>query len=120
MGEILNADEQVDKCLERLTRQNMNEGLELYKLCCTSDNKHRTVLVDELGWISNSEFCVWVSYLFLGEFMEGLTAIFGNGIYDDGGFDANMQEDGVCIDLCQAIGEIIDLSEVFPKKDYKH
>lgn len=36
----------------------MNKELELYKLCCTNDNESGKHLVEELGWISNTEFCV--------------------------------------------------------------
>lgn len=98
----------------------MSDALELYKLCCTDDNEYSDCFVDELGWISDTEFCVWVSYLYLKEFMEKLTKIFGNGIFDDGGFDANMQESCVCIDLCEAVGSCIDIEIVFPKYEYQH
>lgn len=98
----------------------MPDALELYKLCCTDDNEYSDCFVDELGWISDTQFCVWVSYLYLKEFMEQLTKIFGNGIFDDGGFDANMQEGCVCIDLCEAIGCYIDVETVFPKDKYQH
>lgn len=98
----------------------MSDALELYKLCCTDDNEYSDCFVDELGWISDMEFCVWVSYLYLKEFMEHLTEIFGNGIFDDGGFNANMQEGCVCIDLCEAIGGCIDVETVFPKDKYQH
>lgn len=98
----------------------MNEELELYKLCRTDENEYSNMLVNELGWISDTEFCVWVPYLYLGEFIEGLTKIFGNGIFDDGGFDAKMQCNCVCIDLCEAVGWCIDLEAVFPKEKYEH
>lgn len=90
----------------------MEAALELYKLCCTDDNEYSDYFVDELGWINDTEFCVWVSYLYLKEFMEQLTKIFGDGIFDDGGFDANMQSDWACIDLCEAIGGCIDIETV--------
>lgn len=92
----------------------MNGELELYKLCCTGD------LVEEMGWISDTEFCVWVSYFCIQDFINGLQRIFGYGIFDDGGFDANMQVDGVCIDLCDAVGHCVDIKTVFPKDKYKH
>lgn len=98
----------------------MSEEVELYKLCCTDENEYSNYLVDELGWISDTEFCVWVSYLYLNEFVEYLTKIFGYGIFDDGGFNANMQTNGVCIDLCEAVGCCIDVETVFPKDKYKH
>lgn len=63
---------------------NKNYELELYKLCCAGDNEYGTCIVDELGWISDSEFCVWVSYLYLKEFMDSLKELLGYGIFDDG------------------------------------
>lgn len=98
----------------------MNEELELYKLCCTDDNECGSTIVDELGWINENQFCVWVPYLYLKEFTERLKKIFGNGIFDDGGFDANMQENGACIDLCEAVGYSIDIETVFSKEKYQH
>ncbi len=94
--------------------------LELYKLCCTKDNDYEMDLVDELGWINDKEFCVWVPYYNINEFMDGLKKIFGYGIFDDGRFYANMQSDCVCIDLCDALGGYIDIETVFPKDKYKH
>lgn len=76
-----------------------NYELELYKLCCTNDNAYEDDLVDELGWINDEEFCVWVSYLYLKEFMDALRKLFGYGVFDDGGFSANMQADCMCIDI---------------------
>ena len=73
----------------------MNYELELYKLCYTDDNEYGICIVDELGWISDNEFCVWVSYLYLKEFMNKLKELFGYGIFDDGGFDANTS--GLCL-----------------------
>lgn len=99
---------------------NKSYGLDLYKLCCTNDNDYEFDMVDELGWINDKEFCVWVPYLYIKEFMDTLTKIFGYGIFDDGGFDGNMQSDCVCIDLCKALGNCIDLDVVFPKNQYKH
>lgn len=96
-----------------------NYGLELYKLIMEGSNCGFPY-VDEFGWISTGEFCVWVSYLWLNDFMVDLKNIFGNGMFDDGGFGANMQENGVCIDLSEAIGNCLDIEEVFPKEKYQH
>ena len=98
----------------------MNKALELYKLCCTDENEYSDCLVCELGWINDEQFCVWVPYLYLKEFMEILTRIFGYEIFDEGSFGANMQTDGVCIDLCEAVGCCIDIETVFPKDKYRH
>lgn len=96
-----------------------NYGLELYKLIMEGDSCDFPY-VEEFGWISTGEFCVWVSYLWLNDFMTDLKNIFGNGMFDDGGFDANMQEDGICIDLCEAVGDYLDIEEVFPKEKHQH
>lgn len=92
----------------------MNYELELYKLV---EDKE---LVSELGWISNTEFCVWVSYLNLSDFINKAKQIFGYGMFDDGGFNASMQGDGVCIDLCQMVEGYICVEDVFPKEKYPH
>lgn len=98
----------------------IDEKLALYKICCTSENEYDSQFVDELGWVSDTEFCVWVSYLWIKEFIEEITKLFGYGIFDDGAFDANMQSNCVCIDLCKALGYCIDIEEVFPKEKYEH
>lgn len=52
--------------------------------------------------------------------MGRLKIIFGLDIFDDGGFDVNMQMSYVCIDLCAAIGDYVDIEAVFPKDEFKH
>ncbi|WP_039233371.1 hypothetical protein [Clostridium novyi] len=97
------------------------EELELYKLLVTEDNEHKTALADELGWISDDEFLVWVSYLWIKEFIESLKKIFGEGIFDDGIFNGNFQSDGICINLEEILeGYDIDLKKLFPVDKYKH
>lgn len=91
-----------------------NYGFELYKII------KEEPFVDEFGWISTGEFCAWVSYWYLKDFMDKLKEVFGNGMFDDGGFSANMQEDSVCIDLCEALGDYLDIEDVFPKDKYRH
>lgn len=100
---------------------NRNYELELYKLIIIPDEGDPDMCyVEELRWINDKQFCVWIDYLVLGEFICCLKDIFGLGIFDDGGFDANMQADCVCIDLCEVIGEYVDIESVFPKDKYKH
>lgn len=95
--------------------------LELYKLIMTPDE---TCLefsyVQELGWINEKVFCVWISYHWIKDFIDGLKYIFGNGLFDDGGFNANIQDDCICIDLCEAIGYAVDIEKIFPKEKYRH
>lgn len=98
-----------------------NYELRLFKLCCTRESEYEMNYVDELGWINDKQFCVLVPYLFVREFTEGLKKIFGYGLFDDGGFDCNMQFDGICIVLNDALsGYGIDFEEVFPKEKYRH
>ena len=52
--------------------------------------------------------------------MENMVSIFGYGLFDDGAFDANMQSDGVCIDLAEVLGGYLDIESVFPKDKFKH
>lgn len=97
------------------------EGFELYKLLVTEDNEHEETLAQELRWVSDDELLVWVSYLWLREFMESIKNIFGNGMFDDGSFDGNFQEDGVCINLVKMIeGYGINLKEIFPPERYNY
>ena len=83
-------------------------------------NVYEDVICDELGWINDEQFCVWIPYCYLQYFIENLCKIFGNCIFDDGGFNANIQEEQVCIDLCETIGHCIDIESVFPKDEFKH
>lgn len=92
--------------------------LELYKLCCTEDNEYGICLPDELGWINGVEFCVWVPYINLGFFVDSVKKLFGN-LFDDGGLAANLRSDCVCINLSDALGDRINLEEMFPKNKYQ-
>lgn len=52
--------------------------------------------------------------------MESMKRIFGIGIFDDGSFNGDFQEDGVCINLVEMIeGYGIDLKDIFSPKRYK-
>lgn len=93
----------------------INYELELYKMITDDEN-----CIDELGWINDKQFCVWISYFRLDDFMDRAKSIFGYGMFDDGGFNANMQSDGVCIDLYEMLGDYLDIENVFPKEKYQH
>lgn len=95
-----------------------NYELELYKLITEEEDKYSCV--SEIGWISDKEFCVWINYLNLSDFMDKAKEIFGYGIFDDGGFNANMQSDGVCIDLCKMLGDYLNIEDVFSREKYQH
>ena len=97
------------------------EELELYKLLTTEDNEYEAVLADDLVWVSNNEFLVWISYIYIKEFIESLKKIFGEGLFDDGAFDGNFQSDGVCLNLQEILeGYDVDLKKIFPIDRYKH
>lgn len=97
-----------------------NQELELYKLIMTPDESDKDILyVQEFGWVNDSEFLVWVSYIWMKEFIDQLTNIFGYEIFDDGGIDANVQCDCICIDLCEVIDDSI-IEVAFPKTKFEH
>lgn len=77
-------------------------------------------IANELGWVSDNEFCVWISYYQMKEFIDMVKDIFGYGVFDDGGFDGNIQSDCVCIDLCKMLDGFVSIEDVFPKDEYRH
>lgn len=98
-----------------------NYALELYKLITTPDEEFKDIsYVEEFGWINDEQFCVWVNYVWLYEFIKRMREIFGNGMFDEGGVEANMQEYVICIDLCKVLEGCIDIEDVFPKNKYRH
>lgn len=76
--------------------------------------------VDEFGWASNDTLYVWVFYIFLKDFVDELTEILGNGVFDEGGINANMQNDCLCIDVDELLGSYINVEEIFPKDKFQH
>lgn len=97
------------------------DELKLFKLITMPDPEDSDVsYVSEYGWIDDKSFCVWVDYMWVDDFMRELKNIFGYGVFDDGAFNANMQSDGICIDLCEALGGYLNIEDVFPKEYYKH
>lgn len=93
--------------------------LELYKLLVTEDNEHGIALADEIRWVSEDELLIWVSYHNVKEFMDSLKSIFGYCLFDDGSFNGNFQENGVCIDLARALeGYDLELKDIFPSDKY--
>lgn len=58
----------------------MVDELKLYKLLLTDKNVYEDVICDELGWINDEQFCVWIPYCYLQYFIENLCKIFGNCI----------------------------------------
>ncbi len=98
-----------------------NYSLELYKLITNPDEENRDIhYVSEYGWINDNEFIVWIENIWFKDFIDELEQIFGYGIYDDGGIDATIMYDSVCIDLCELLGDYLSIEEVFPKDKYPH
>lgn len=87
-----------------------NMELELYKLIMSP-------IVDELGWINDKEFCVWIPYIWISEFLVELKDIFG---FDNEEVTINMQHDYICIELNELFGSYVEIEDVFPKDQYKH
>lgn len=99
----------------------MSMELEVYKLLnCPDEDDEDISYVSEFGWVNDKEFLVWVNYMWLTDFLDRLKQIFGYGIFDDGGFNGNIQDDSICIDLCKVVGGDIDMEEVFSKDKYQH
>lgn len=98
-----------------------NYGLELYKLIVIPNEDHKDIShVEEFGWINDEQFCVWVSYVRMNDFLKRLIEIFGNCLFDNGGFEANMQEDVICMDLSNLLEGYVEIEELFPKDEYIH
>lgn len=100
----------------------MNYELEIYKLIMIPDEDDPDIsYVDEFGWISNTEFCVWINITWLANFMERIREIFGTDVFDEDGIDAKVGCDYVLFNL-EDITSMYDvnLEEVFPKSKYKH
>ena len=99
-----------------------NYELELYKLIMNPDEDNPNVsYADEFGWVSDTEFFIWINLIWFGEFVKRLNDIFGYSLFDEGGIEARIGSDYVCIDLENFVGMYgINLEEVFPKSKYRH
>ena len=99
-----------------------NYELALYKLIMNPEEDGRDIsYVDEFGWISNTEFCVWISLFWFKEFVDGLNQIFGYGLFDDGGIEATIGSNYVVIDLAAYVeGYGVEIENMFPKEKYRH
>lgn len=99
-----------------------NYELELYKLIITPDEEYSDVsYVDEFGWVSDTEFFVWINLIWFKEFVKRLNDIFGYSLFDEGGIEARIGSNYVCINLEDFVNEYgINLETVFPKDKYKH
>lgn len=99
----------------------MSKDLELFKLLTIPHEDNEDIqYVYEMGWVSNTEFFVWVSYVWLSDFIKGMEKIFGSNVFSEG-LEARMLSNCICFDLCE-IAEWygFNLEEIFPCSIYKH
>lgn len=95
--------------------------LELYKLLVTEDNDHGCEIAQELGWVSDDEFFVWISYSWIMEFIESIEEIFGSELFVDGEVNAVFKGDSICFNLSEMLSEYdLELEKIFPKDKYWH
>ena len=80
---------------------------ELTKLIIESD------YVECYKWVDDM-FLIWVRHIWWDNFIDELGQMFGNSLFDEGGFDAKIQEDYICLDLVDILGGYINIKEVFP------
>lgn len=75
----------------------------------------------ELGWINDEQFCVWVPWVEVYNFLKDMRETFSFTIFDDGGTDANIQDGFICFDITDFLcwyGYLVE--DTYPKKDYQH
>lgn len=103
-------------------KMSRNYELELYKLLINPEEDDTEITyVEEFGWVNNTEFCVWINLSWFNEFIKQLNNIFGYSLFDEGGIEARIGSDYVCIDLEEVTsGYGVDLEEVFPRSKYTH
>ena len=99
-----------------------NCELELYKLITKETDWGGYKYLNNVGWVNKKNFCVWIFYEQLQEFITRLKEIFSVTMLEfySGGFEGRLQETCICINLSQVIGEYVDLEYVFPKEEYPY
>ena len=99
-----------------------NYELELYRLIMNPDEDNTGIsYVDEFGWVSDTEFFVWINSICFPDFLSRINDIFGYTLFDDGGIEARIGTDYVCINLEDFAWKYdIDLERIFPKDKYRH
>ena len=100
----------------------MNTELELFKLIVIPDGKDSDFsYAKEYGWVGNN-FIVCVDNSDWFEFVDELSKILGDQIFEGDYFNANIQKDYICFSLSELAesNEDIDLERIFPKDIYEH
>lgn len=100
-----------------MTTSGILEEVALYKtLMLPNENDLEYTLVEEFGWVKD-EFCVWIRHSALDEFIKYFIREFGYCGLDDGGVDVRLQDEYIVINLCELLGDDVDIESVFPKKN---
>lgn len=84
----------------------MSDDLKLYKLL-TEEN-----FVEEMGWINDKTFAVWIGYYNLEEFMTELEKQLNYDLSE--GYNCTLLRGRVYIELNELLDEDFDLKEIFP------
>lgn len=94
----------------------MSDDLKLYKLLTDEDSP-----VCEFGWLSKNEFCVWIYFFALDNFMKEIQEIVGDYLGNDGGTDCTICGDTIVIDIYDALeANDIEVENVFPIDEFRH
>ena len=99
-----------------------DDEIQLYKLIMNPDDRHPDVsYVTEFRWVNDKQFCIWIDYVWVEDFIKGMIEIFGHDIFVAGEIYVNLQPNCLCIDLCEVFeyGDI-NIEELFPKDKYSH
>jgi hypothetical protein len=88
--------------------------LKLYKLITESG------YLESFRW-QETEFYVFVDYIWFDDFIKELIEIFDTDMFSDGGVQATLFDTYLCIDLCDLVENYgVNLEEIFPRSEYEY
>lgn len=94
--------------------------VEFYKMIMLPDGDMSDyTFVREFGW-QQDEFFIWISYSQLEDFIEYFVKTFGYCGLEYGGCTAILGVDYLVINMCELLGDEVNIESVFPKDKYKH
>lgn len=103
-----------------MTNTGILEEVALYKmLMLPNENDLEDTLVEEFAWVKD-EFCVWIRHSKLNDFIQYFIHEFGICRLDCIGIDARLQSEYVVFNLCELLGDKVDIEAVFPKEKYTY